>query len=762
MNNATNKNAEIYKQKIFYYSKALNDKTNSSNVTDDKFQNNDIFTKLYSERTIYEKLFNMFIDKFMIHAIAHANEVKLFNEQNIKLIICGGKSLEFYFNTCMMPNEFKSFDYDLHIIGHRQKKHSDLMSILHILSDKCNHIFKRSQYNKLYITLYNKLVREFNRQSKFIELMEIDTNTNELFIPGYELFGRQNYSVYIKITYKFKNSSIFAEFDTVDFRTVFETINGSCDGCDKYRFGQITKDEFYTSGFGIIDICYDDEFPLFGITKRYKIGKYLIRLNEGNVLQYEFRSLKLNHYEQSVEKSVVYLPDFDIAYYNVYINSMIPEYVKSKRNGEKIKYFTQKLRDKFHKYINFISVKNFVMNQGQSQFELRHKNTYKPIIDKLKGDTVDFFGEISEHFGYIYAHELQFIIQVHDLLLLSTLRDSLYDENVKFYCDYYDRQIGSRFNYRDPYYGMILDYYVNDSSRINVPLILQDYQKIIYVQDATTRTIEEKSIIQYTNDFLFIMDSAKVEKTLCKKLNDFYVYSVSQTFAFEGTQDCRLQVGDQYTFPSFKSTTYARYYSDHSLFIGYDNQPFVMRIHIDPNKLNCNEFIFMGTTQFEVVLAYGSSVKITDLSTCYMYYGEQNLYQSCLLIDCELLISEIPRMTSNGGGNKKIDFSNDNNDKSTVVPNNENNSDLMVNQIYNNMNNTMSNINIDKYIEITNEKIKNNKLILLDANADVDTMVELDRKNKISYKIKKYNHKLQNTQNNKLQNTQNNKSQSKK
>jgi hypothetical protein len=708
------------------------------------YKENNIFTKLYGERSIYEKIFNMFIDKFMIHAISHVNENKIPGEENIKIIICGGKSFEFYFATHNIPDELKSFDYDLHIINYK-KSNNCLLKVIKELSYQCNSMFNGSRQYKLLVYIYNKLIKEFNRQSKFIELMNINANNKNIFTYGNNLYGRGIHSVYIKIVYKFKDS-IFGSLDELNYIDVIKIINGSCDDCEKQNFGIIKKNEYYSTGFGVVDLEFDDNLPILNLIHNHyrDLGNYLIKLNDDNILNYEFRKYNTEHYIGEVGKSTIYVPDFDITYFNIYFNSLIPTYKKFARNREKITYINTHILNHI-KNFNLPVIEKFLYNKKINDFLKRIKNIYKPIDNKINNSNLEFEYMPKIIVNFFNENMIKFVhelIYENNLLLLSTQRDSSKDENIELYKNHYHSKFKTNNNYYiDCKIGQIICRYIYDSSSINIPLILNEHHNIELSKLGKCNKITINTI-NYTNQFLNIMDTYKIDNTINRELNDFYVYSVSQAYPFDDKKNCRLQVGDEYTFPSFKSTTYAKYYKDHSMFIGYDNKPFIMRIHIDPKNLNRNEFIFMGTTQYEVVLAYGSTIKITNISSCYIFYHEKQFYQNCLLIDCELLKSDIPRLQN--GGKQNI-YKNNNNDKSTIVPNNNN----YMNNIFSNSNNTNNNTNnngnidIDEYIKITNEKVNKNGLIILDADIDTNTIIELDKIKQIQYKINKYTNKIQ-------------------
>ena len=179
--------------------------------------------------------------------------------------------------------------------------------------------------------------------------------------------------------------------------------------------------------------------------------------------------------------------------------------------------------------------------------------------------------------------------------------------------------------------------YTCDSYSINTLLInnINDWENSI-----DFIPFEKLNVQIYVFIFIFLLYT--INKPLLTTLNNFKVYSVSQSLYNFNDINSRFTKNQIYTFPIFKSTTLAISYEGHPKFIGSDLIPLVFEIEIKPNELNGSEFMFIDNSQYEFVLTIGSQVKIVDVSTCYttFYTGNSEpLNQICILLKCKLLRS---------------------------------------------------------------------------------------------------------------------------
>jgi hypothetical protein len=714
-----------------------------------KIPQNDIFNKAHHDRKIFEKMFYLFIDKIVIHAIASYTPSVIGGIES-KLVICGGKALGFYTHFFDVPDELKSFDYDIHVVGRKtnQMLNSDnglelnqehIYTILKHLRKRCNKFLSKHLQKNLYIAMYNILVNKFNKQSESIELIEIDeshlSNMFKCTDTSGIMYSRKGTSVYLKIKYKIKSFYKIAN-DESKYDNKRISRDDLCENYKKLHTPKIIeRDVIYETGIGVVDLLLDKTLPHFRILNNKKVE---LCLKNKDIQSISTRKCE-GHYNSSIDVLQVYVPHFDIVYMNILVNALHDDYSKQVRNQAKIDYLSVILKSPL-RYLNLSAFfKKGSFNVITDELNLRwyeiYKHFYTDYKQKIIENGVSFISGILEEFriedkenndkGIIH------LLQQH--LLLSNIPDRYGKPTIcSHYINHYDTTIG---NFDNDYRKIsrdeadILSQYVYGSNRYNIPLITGNTQ-----EDVNGMTIRE-----YAKKFMTIMNSYKIA-VHDSQFKDFYVYSVSQTHAIDSTKNGMFIKGETYTFPSFKSTTYAKHYSDHPMFIGFENQPFVMRIHIDPKKISGKEFIFMGGSQYEVVLSYGAQVKVVDINRCYTHfideYRESELVQSSLLIDCELLkmddsmlhrISLRLNNVQQNEQNEQYEYYND------IIASNQQtggkykkSNNKIINKIKNKTD--TDSFEFDRFIKRTSEKIKKNNLIIYDASLGPEFYIKQNKK----------------------------------
>jgi hypothetical protein len=190
----------------------------------------------------------------------------------------------------------------------------------------------------------------------------------------------------------------------------------------------------------------------------------------------------------------------------------------------------------------------------------------------------------------------------------------------------------------DKFFIDIRDRYISNSSYINAEvfkilnLSVPSYNSYVDFQN------KQLDIYIYIDVFLKLMDI--VNNPIKSKIK-FNVYSVSQSLYNFNDENFEFVKDQIYTFPIFKSTTLTTKYEHHPTFIGNDIIPLVLDIEINPEILTGTEFTFLNTDQYEIVLAPGSQIKITNIDICYTnfndIYTDTKLIQACTHLKAELL-----------------------------------------------------------------------------------------------------------------------------
>jgi len=160
----------------------------------------------------------------------------------------------------------------------------------------------------------------------------------------------------------------------------------------------------------------------------------------------------------------------------------------------------------------------------------------------------------------------------------------------------------------------IISRYINNSSTINKSIFNNK-------QDTMIDVLDNEKIFLWLYRILFTNIAYELNRIvntkIDKHINEIIVYSVTQSIYNSNSENNNFNIGDIYTFESYKSTTLAKDYSEHPRFIGSNIFPVIFKIIINPGELSGQEYLFMNSDQYEIVLNFGSQIKIIDVSRCY-------------------------------------------------------------------------------------------------------------------------------------------------
>jgi len=187
-------------------------------------------------------------------------------------------------------------------------------------------------------------------------------------------------------------------------------------------------------------------------------------------------------------------------------------------------------------------------------------------------------------------------------------------------------------------FSLILCSYIISSRDINEGLINNTDPALVNIMVKHKDVPYFFNILQILEYFYEMMISLKKEITSTQQ---FTVYSFSQYLLFN--EYLLIEAGQILTFNCFKSTTYNPFFESLPQFIGSDLLPMVFKIKIDP-RIN-NLYMFIGNPlQFELVIAYGSQVKVVDIEVGYIDIktGNDSIVKiNCTIINCILLEHEL-------------------------------------------------------------------------------------------------------------------------
>ena len=499
-------------------------------------------------------------------------------------ILVGNKSINHYFN--LHHNISNEIKMcDYNIITSNLVNKAVIKRKLTILTTKCNHIFN-DNYN-LNSFLYNNIIKEINVTSKSeYSLIEISNTTKmDLFY-----FDTETNTVYLKVFYKY-NPITNKEY---------------------------LSDELYSNPIGIIicDLCKN----------------YYIQLTDENINTFNIREWEYNKYDPTIGLISLYVPDIDIILVSLFFNSYNINCDKTKIHKQQLDIIIELLKNPYDN-INFILFNNpHTTYHNFLKIRLPLYNAeFKQLFDSktitcINDDYYNFINLISRMLNKCsLLISTNFIESICLLKNCSPCINEVSDIIITKLISYYKNIVTMDEN--DKTY---LANYISSSYELNIPLITQQPIENTYEWADT--------LLKYMTNTAYKQNNI-----------DFFVYSVSQIFTINNHGKSYFNINDIYTFPSFKSTTYRVCSTNHIKFIGYDINSFIMRIYIK-SSINNGEYCFIGmnTNQYEVLIAYGAQVKITDISRCYIKLtcnsNTHNYYQNCWLIDCELLpkITELP------------------------------------------------------------------------------------------------------------------------
>jgi hypothetical protein len=698
-----------------------------------------IITVNFPAKEMYEKIFSIFIDKFMPQALADLNNTY----RPDKHILLGGKAINHYFNLFHNNSEIKSCDYDVNILNDNSNNTPmRLIQRLDTISTKCNMMFN-SDY-KFNIFLYNNIIKEFNSTNPYFdfELLEIgnadtipESNNMQVFTylsnPEVPKFSRNVYSVYIKIFYRIKSFAFINEIN----HAADMFIGTNLPDHYKKKLGLVSensnldKQTIYYSGITICDLHWNSEFNVIINRPEDRIPiniRYGIQLTNDNINEFKIREWSQTRYNRTVSTVKLYVPDIDIILVNLFFYSYLKSYIKRRKNKLKLRTIIELLENPLDN-INFILYTN--THKTFENFSKVRLQTYNAIFNfymrnNLLECTINDYNNfinlllrILNKFSLSNSNNL-----IRSLCLLQNKPDcpnEVSDNILSVLIRHYNDVQADNFWTQD--YQNTIAYYIQDSSRINIPLITRTVLNM-QLQRKIANIINYMAVNQMPNNNL-----------------DFFVYSVSQIFTIDNDGKAYFNIDDIYTFPSFKSSTFRLCSPNHAAFIGYDINSFVMRILIK-SSINNGEYCFIGmqNSQYEVLLAYGTQIKITGISRCYINLFDRisniDMYQNCWLIDCELLpkivrvpanilpnpiMPQIPlnifgSVVQNGGKAEELDIPNY---SQIIAPKvrNPDKSDMFKEKIRN-PKPFIDILEDDKFIEyqnLVNEHIKHNKFIIL-------------------------------------------------
>jgi hypothetical protein len=343
------------------------------------------------------------------------------------------------------------------------------------------------------------------------------------------------------------------------------------------------------------------------------------------IISYPLRKLT-THYTERIEIYYIKLDisNLDISNLDSILNKnlIINRKKKLLENPEELDENIDEIDIIYENWLREINIPELLLLTNTSQYE--PPNTYTYVKSSLY-----FFNH-----NYLLFNKFQIYKSDHTVYIYT--EKLLQDESIKKFETIIITEMIEENSFKQ-FIELIPIRYTLDSYSINTLLInnINDWENSIDFPP-----FENLNVQIYI--FIFIYLLYTINKPLLTTLNNFKVYSVSQSLYNFNDINSRFTKNQIYTFPIFKSTTLAISYKGHPKFIGSDLIPLVFEIEIKPNELNGSEFMFIDNSQYEFVLTIGSQVEIVDVSTCYttFYTGiSEPLNQICILLKCKLLKS---------------------------------------------------------------------------------------------------------------------------
>lgn len=699
-----NSNDKIYMNKIKYYNEKLGGVRSRSlarfddySLSDDdeplfsNTQMNGILNNLHDQVTIIESSLSTLVDKIFPTAISHTNYnySKPKYRQNpdfpdAKLVITGGKSANFYTHIFDFKPNFKSFDYDISILG--SKNNNKTLTATQVNKELCsmaNDIFKNSR--PLLSVIYNQCIKEANNQSQIFEFLPIDQFTNpDTFLPfvykrgntrnqSHKLFGRAGNSVYIIVAYKFKTLNFLTNNQSNQKITSVNKQNIISQYSNKNEIipNTINLEDVYYSGLGVTDVHSDESFPYFANFSKDALYK---KFN----LKKSITSVKIREFTHGIYSSnirniprTLYFPRLDVViinfFYMSHINTQNGEYAKKDKNRKKYEYLIKLINDNQEKidktmFSNMKNYRQYFNNVNWKYYMDLFKNAKSGnyVDNNVNMDKLRFILiSLSKFYDTISTMPLNILLQPLPLINSSFDHTKINSSYLRYnYCDIesnsnVDKLLNAFTSKNDERiigdnnYSKIVKRYVNNSSEINVGLINNNLVNVLSKYDNIT------TIGQYAQSLDNVMmethTSLNSVKNKYNKDTHFFVYNSSKVYNKSvrpnTTEKSFFQIGQTYKLPNYMSTSYSKCSPDSKLFIGYEYQPFLFRIMIPVHSNNYMTIKDTYDNQFELIIKRGSLLKITSVSRSFMKINN-DLIINCLLIDCYLMDENIDIDTS--------------------------------------------------------------------------------------------------------------------
>ena len=591
------------------------------------------------DKNLYESKVFVVIDKLVIQSIAATNEfLSLYDS---KIVIIGDKALQMY--KCLYKNiddddNINSFNYDIKII---LKKSITSETIMRKLLINITNTYKR---NSSYIkSLYNNSIKDVNNISQNIILLPV---TDRLYSET-DLFeiNDDNTIITIKVFYKYKIES---------------TIEST----------HINSTTVYFTKIPIVMMKIND--PLIEtISVRLPIEMFeesLLCVNLRKKFEPDEEQESRHTYTDEIVLFNLYIPCIDVLIMQTLLLIYSSNRLISISNFNKLQKLLKLINNPFDN-MNFTIFMTSSMSDIYVIFMTKRIKEYRKIIKE--------YNEVLLSVAYLP------ITVYSELILnkLSTFYDTLSLVNIPEYlknvsvlrpyeCGAYEhfilyKEIHNL--YTSSIQTMLRSFtecntcfsiYTTDSSRINIPLIMRKYDKMV------EGDINVNYFVRMMDRLFLIVNTHTISQLLLNnvKYNDFFIYSVGQVYTKSPSTNVSsiFKIGESFVYPCYKSSSY-RQCSHHSLFIGYDFQPFVFRTQIIINNLRQYDILFshVDNNQSEVIINYGTKLLVTNISKGYVTLSEKHIVNATIIdcvIDMSYYLEDFVHNISDDRGGHEIDL----------------------------------------------------------------------------------------------------------